>query len=93
MPVEEATKFFENQKKIQNSHSRGCRFGIYSAWATCNHPIRRRSAESKPVTELHRPARNYTVYILDEPTTGLAMSDVHQLIDVPVDCEEMGILS
>jgi excinuclease ABC subunit A len=36
----------------------------------------------KLATELHRPPRNHTVYILDEPTTGLALADVHQLIDV-----------
>ncbi len=36
----------------------------------------------KLATELHRPPRKHTIYILDEPTTGLALSDVHQLIDV-----------
>jgi excinuclease ABC subunit A len=36
----------------------------------------------KLATELHRPPRKHTLYVLDEPTTGLAMSDVDQLIQV-----------
>jgi len=36
----------------------------------------------KLATELHRPAHRPTVYILDEPTTGLSMADVDQLIRV-----------
>ncbi|MEO2115772.1 MAG: excinuclease ABC subunit A, partial [Candidatus Poseidoniia archaeon] len=33
-------------------------------------------------TELHKTPRKHTFYILDEPTTGLALSDIHQLIEV-----------
>ncbi len=36
----------------------------------------------KLASELHRPANKHTVYVLDEPTTGLAMADVDQLIGV-----------
>ncbi|MBC8437849.1 MAG: excinuclease ABC subunit UvrA [Euryarchaeota archaeon] len=36
----------------------------------------------KLATQLHRPTTRHTVYILDEPTTGLALSDVQLLIDV-----------
>ena len=36
----------------------------------------------KLATQLHRPANRHTIYILDEPTTGLALADTRQLIDV-----------
>jgi excinuclease ABC subunit A len=36
----------------------------------------------KLATELHRPASRHALYILDEPTTGLSLSDVEQLIAV-----------
>ena len=36
----------------------------------------------KLATQLHRPANRHTIYILDEPTTGLALADIRQLIDV-----------
>ena len=36
----------------------------------------------KLASELRRPPHKHTVYILDEPTTGLSFSDVQLLIDV-----------
>nr|HML48128.1 ATP-binding cassette domain-containing protein [Clostridia bacterium] len=36
----------------------------------------------KLATELSRRATGKTVYVLDEPTTGLHMADVHQLVQV-----------
>ena len=36
----------------------------------------------KLASELRRPPHRHTMYILDEPTTGLSFSDVQQLIDV-----------
>ena len=42
----------------------------------------REAQRVKLSTELHKTPRKHTFYILDEPTTGLALSDVHQLIGV-----------
>ena len=36
----------------------------------------------KLATELARPSTGSTLYVLDEPTTGLHMADVHQLVNV-----------
>ena len=85
MPVEEASKFFANQKKIHRILSTLEDVGL--GYIRLGQPATTLSGGEaqrvKLATELHRPARKHTVYILDEPTTGLAMSDVHQLISCP----------
>ena len=84
MPVEEACKFFENQRRIHRILSTLQDVGL--GYIRLGQPATTLSGGEaqrvKLATELHRPARKHTVYILDEPTTGLAMSDIHQLIDV-----------
>ena len=44
----------------------------------------------KLASELRRPPNKHTVYILDEPTTGLALSDVQMLIDVLLELRGKG---
>lgn len=84
MPVEEACDFFQNQRRIHRILSTLKDVGL--GYIRLGQPATTLSGGEaqrvKLATELHRPARKHTVYILDEPTTGLAMSDVHQLIDV-----------
>lgn len=84
MPVEEACVFFQNQRRIHRILSTLKDVGL--GYIRLGQPATTLSGGEaqrvKLATELHRPARKHTVYILDEPTTGLAMSDVHQLIDV-----------
>ena len=44
----------------------------------------------KLASELRRPPHKHTVYILDEPTTGLSFSDVQLLIDVLLELRSKG---
>jgi len=84
MPVEEANEFFQNQRSIHRILSTLKDVGL--GYIRLGQPATTLSGGEaqrvKLASELHRPARKHTVYILDEPTTGLAMSDVHQLIEV-----------
>ena len=44
----------------------------------------------KLASELRRPPNDHTMYILDEPTTGLSLSDIQQLIDVLARFRDLG---
>ena len=84
MSVDEACDFFENQPRIHRIVKTVQDVGL--GYITLGQPATTLSGGEaqrvKLATELHRPPRKHTFYILDEPTTGLALSDVHQLIEV-----------
>ncbi len=84
MPIEEACDFFANQRRIHRILSTLKDVGL--GYIRLGQPATTLSGGEaqrvKLASELHRPARKHTVYILDEPTTGLSMADIHQLIDV-----------
>ena len=84
MNVDEACIFFNNQKSIYRILSTLQDVGL--GYIRLGQPATTLSGGEaqrvKLATELHKVPRKHTMYILDEPTTGLALSDVHQLIDV-----------
>ncbi len=84
MSVAEAVTFFANQRKIHRILKTLDDVGL--GYIRLGQPATTLSGGEaqrvKLATELHRPAHRPTVYILDEPTTGLSMTDVDQLIQV-----------
>lgn len=84
MTVEEALGFFENipsiHRKIQTLYDVGLsyiRLGQPSTELSGGEAQR-----IKLATELSRRSTGKTIYILDEPTTGLHFADVHKLVDI-----------
>ncbi len=84
MTVEEALHFFEHipsiQKKIQTLYDVGLsyiRLGQPSTELSGGEAQR-----IKLATELSKRSTGKTVYILDEPTTGLHFADVHKLVEI-----------
>ncbi len=84
MNVEEACEFFANQRSIFRilSTIRDVGLGYIHLGQPATTLSGGEAQRVKLATELHRPAKKHTVYILDEPTTGLALADIHQLIEV-----------
>ena len=84
MTVEEALSFFENVPKIRKKLQTLYDVGL--SYIKLGQPSTTLSGGEaqrvKLATELSRRATGRTIYILDEPTTGLHMYDVHKLIDV-----------
>ena len=84
MTVEEAMQFFEPIPKIYRKLKTIYDVGL--GYVKLGQPATTLSGgEAQRVklsTELSRRATGRTIYILDEPTTGLHTADVHRLIDV-----------
>ena len=84
MTVEEALEFFEHHTQIQNKLQTLADVGLtYIKLGQPSTTLSGGEAQRvKLATELSRRATGKTVYVLDEPTTGLHMADVHQLVQV-----------
>lgn len=92
MPVSEAVDFFANQPKIHRILATMDRVGLgYVALGQPSTTLSGGEAQRvKLATELHRPGTGNTVYLLDEPTTGLHFEDVARLIAALQELVEAG---
>ena len=84
MTVEEALPFFENLPKLRNKIQTLMDVGLgYIKLGQPSTTLSGGEAQRvKLATELSKQSTGSTIYILDEPTTGLHTADVHQLVEV-----------
>jgi len=84
MTAEEAVDFFENLPKIRRKAQTLVEVGLgYVKLGQSSTTLSGGEAQRvKLATELARVSTGRTIYILDEPTTGLHAADVHKLIEV-----------
>ena len=84
MTAEEACEFFGNIPKIARKIKTLCEVGL--GYIKLGQPATTLSGGEaqrvKLATELSKRSTGKTIYILDEPTTGLHIADVHKLIEV-----------
>ncbi len=84
MTVEEALPFFENIPRIRNKLQTLYDVGL--SYVKLGQPSTTLSGGEaqriKLATELSRRSTGKTIYILDEPTTGLHFADVHKLVEI-----------
>ena len=84
MTVEEAYSFFENVPSIR--HKIETLYDVGLSYVKLGQPSTTLSGGEaqriKLATELSRRSTGKTIYILDEPTTGLHFADVHKLVDI-----------
>ncbi len=84
MTVEEALDFFSNipriKQKIQTLYDVG--LGYIKLGQPSTTLSGGEAQRVKLATELSKKATGKTLYILDEPTTGLHIADVHKLVDI-----------
>ena len=84
MTVEEALEFFKNLPRIKNKIQTLYDVGLgYIKLGQPSTTLSGGEAQRiKLATELSKKATGKTLYILDEPTTGLHIADVHRLVDI-----------
>ena len=84
MTVEDALEFFKNIPKIKNKIQTLYDVGLgYIKLGQPSTTLSGGEAQRvKLATELSKKATGKTLYILDEPTTGLHIADVHRLVDI-----------
>ena len=84
MTVEDALEFFKNIPKIQRKMQ--TLFDVGLGYIKVGQPSTTLSGGEaqriKLATELSKRSTGSTMYILDEPTTGLHVADVHRLVDI-----------
>ncbi len=84
MTVEEALAFFENVPSIYRKIATLNEVGL--SYIKLGQPSTTLSGGEaqrvKLATELSRKSTGKTIYILDEPTTGLHFADVHKLVEI-----------
>lgn len=84
MTVEEEMRFFENVPSIRRKMETLYDVGL--SYIRMGHPSTSLSGGEaqriKLATELSKRSTGKTIYILDEPTTGLHFADVHKLIEI-----------
>lgn len=92
MTVEDAVKFFENIPRIRRKLETLYEVGLgYVKLGQSSTTLSGGEAQRvKLATELSKRSTGRTVYILDEPTTGLHTADVHKLIGILQKLAESG---
>ena len=84
MTIEEGMNFFASHPKIHRKLKTLCDVGL--GYVKIGQPATTLSGGEaqrvKLATELSKRATGKTIYILDEPTTGLHTADVHKLLEV-----------
>ncbi len=84
MTVEDAVEFFKNVPSILNKIQ--CLYDVGLGYIKLGQPSTTLSGGEaqriKLATELSRRATGKTIYILDEPTTGLHFDDVNKLVEI-----------
>lgn len=92
MTIEEALAFFENIPKIQRKLQTLCDVGLsYVKMGQSATTLSGGEAQRvKLASELSKKSTGKTLYILDEPTTGLHIADVHKLIEMLVRLVDSG---
>ena len=92
MTADEAVEFFENLPKIRRKAQTLVEVGLgYVKLGQSSTTLSGGEAQRvKLATELARVSTGRTIYVLDEPTTGLHAADVHKLIDVLQQLVEAG---